>query len=121
MNFAEVVAQSTGHGLTDAAARLEELAKFFRVIDQTRTKHVPSKWVDEAWHALLDQPKLYESYLRELGVDYISHIPGAPSPAVYAETRREIARLGPLNMRAWPERAVGNCSGGCSGCGGGGG
>lgn len=111
--YVEVVRRSTGDTHEAAALRLEELVRFFRLVVDTGARQVPSNWVDEAWHALLEQPDMYRQFLTEADLPAVRHVPGLQPQSAYEETRQALLAQG-ANLMAWPLMDRADC-GPCSG------
>jgi len=106
--------------LAEGQERLIELNRFLTGVVNSGAPQVPSVWVDEAWHALLENHGAYVDYLRACAMPYVKHVPGETTIEQYESTRALMLDTGG-SAKAWPPRSQGDCNGGCSGCSGDGG
>lgn len=113
----ERVKASTGDSDQGASSRLSELVRFLRHVNVSGTPQVPSEWVDEAWHTMLEDEVVYSDFLTKHGLSHVRHVPGSTPPAMYARTRAAMLEQGGIDL-AWPEFRGAQCEG-CSGDGGG--
>jgi hypothetical protein len=108
--FNDIVAAAIGIGSTEAELRLTELEKFLRVASEAQESLQPSRWVDDAWHALIEDDATYRSFLRAHNLPYVRHVPSPRSAVRYARTTALIAeRYGSLNADAWAINSPADC------------
>lgn len=114
------VCSGIGIDQREGSERLTELTRFLRGVVESQSPQVPSVWVDEAWHALLETQDVYVAYLGTQGLPYVNHVPGETTDEQYNKTRTMMLAAGGSSL-AWPPRSGADCNGGCSGCSGDGG
>lgn len=109
------ICDGVGINQHEGVSRLSELTRFLRGVVESKSPQVPSVWVDEAWHALLETEDVYVAYLDAQRLPYIHHVPGETTVDQYERTRMMMLAAGG-SASAWPPRSGADCNGGCSGC-----